>query len=166
MCHRFQKSRNEEAEKGRSKFSGKAHAHQPRQGNHDVDVAGKIRIKKEWVNDGQSEGGKKLERERQRLRHLRQRVFTARISNSIASTLTLKKPRMMRSNCKPITRGPSAIGSAANWSRGELVVALDGAGDERGEVQRVEQICAQSDVPLLVSIPRFDQQVEYAKEDV
>lgn len=49
---------------------------------------------------------------------------------------------------------------------GEVVIALDGPGDQGGEVQRIKQIRAESNVPLLVSVSCLDDQVEYPEEDV
>jgi len=58
------------------------------------------------------------------------------------------------------------MGSWGNWSRGELVIALDRAGNQRREIESVEQISAAPDMPLFGSISCFDQQVQHAKENV
>ena len=59
MCQRFQKSKNGGGRKGSIEVLRQAHAHEPRQRNHDVDVAGEIGVQKERVDDGQPEGGRR-----------------------------------------------------------------------------------------------------------
>ena len=61
MCHRFQKSKNEEAEKGRSKFSGRRTRIRRARAITNVDVTGEIGVEKERVHDSQPEGGKEPE---------------------------------------------------------------------------------------------------------
>ena len=44
------------------KIFRKANAQQPRECDDDIDIAREIRIKKEWIDGDDSEGGKKFDR--------------------------------------------------------------------------------------------------------
>ena len=78
----------------------------------------------------------------------------------MASTLTLKKPRIDALQLQADDARPQRQWLGGKLVRGEFVVALNGAGDKRREVQRVEQIGAESDVPLFAAISRLNEQMQ------
>ena len=61
--------------------------------------------------------------------------------------------------------------SQRNWFGGKLVprelfVALDGPGNEGGEVEGIKEVRSNLNVLLLSATSRFDQQVKDTEEDV
>src|ERR1700685_116380 len=141
------------------------HSHQPRKCNHDVDIAGEIRVEKKRVNDCQPEGGKKLERERQGLRHLRQCVLLHRVEQH-CEYVDLKEPTNDSLQLQSDDARPQADRLVCKLVLGKFVIALDRTGNQRGEVQSVEQISTYSDVPPIISISCFNQQVQHAEENI
>src|ERR1039458_3477032 len=53
----------------------KAEAHEAREGDDDVDVAGEVGVEEERIDEGEAEGGVQFELQRLRLSHLRKGVF-------------------------------------------------------------------------------------------
>ena len=104
-------------------------------------------------------------RQRQRLRHLRQRVFLHRVQQQ-RQHVYLEEAANDALQLQAYRSRSQHNGLAGKLVAGKVVVALNGAGNERCEVQRVKQVSAKAYVLFLVSISCFDEQMQHAEKNV
>src|ERR1700722_10635384 len=143
----------------------KPHAHQTCERNQDVYVAGKICVKKKWIYDAEPERGIHFERQRQRLRQLPKRVFLHPVQQhrqDIDLEESANEPPHL-----PTDDGQSQFDRpGGELVTEEILISLDGTGNNRGEVQHVQQIGSETNMTSLVRRAGVDDQLQHAKEDV
>src|ERR1700683_400670 len=114
----------------------KAHTHQAGQCDDDVDITGEIHINEKWIDDSQSEGREYLDGHRQWLRHLNQRILSRSVQQC-RQHIDFEEPSNDAFYLHSYNAYVESDWIFCNVIAGKLVVALNRAGDQRCEIDRI-----------------------------
>lgn len=142
-----------------------ADAHEAGEGDDDVNVAGEVAIEEEGIEEGEFESGVELEGERECWMDLGERVLLKGVEEH-GEYVDFEEAEDDALELDADDAGAERDGLEGELVAGEVVVELDGAGDESGEVESVEEVLEEVDGLLLGAFGAVDDEVQDAEEDV
>ncbi len=142
-----------------------AYAHESRECDDDVNVAGEVAIEEEGIEEGEFEGGEKFEGEREVGMELSQRVLLKSVEEH-GEDVDFEEAEDDALELDADDVGAERDGGGGELVACEIVVELYGAGDEGGEVECVKEVLEEVDGLLIGGFGAVDEEVQDAEEDV